>query len=178
MTDEANSVVSRHFNIQIRDEDDLEKIKVPVVTHDTAASEEQYQQLTEIMDGVIEVKKLGANGFCFWFAPWDEMIRWWGVQEALVDLYDRPEFVHKAIDKLVNAYLQHARPVRSTGPADAQQRLLPDRFRRPRLHRRAAASRTTTLHTCGRRTSGAAAPPRSSPTSRRGCTGSSRCSTS
>jgi len=104
VTDEANSVVSRRFKIQIRDEDDLEKIKVPVVTHDTAASEEQYEQLAEIMDGVVEVKKLGANGFCFWFAPWDEMIRWWGVQEAMVDLYDRPEFVHKAIDKLVNAY--------------------------------------------------------------------------
>ena len=106
VTDEASSVVSRHFKIQIRDEDDLEKIKVPVVTQDTAASEEQYEQLAEIMDGVIEVKKLGANGFWFWFAPWDEMIRWWGVQEAMVDLYDRPEFVHKAIDKLVNAYLR------------------------------------------------------------------------
>jgi len=104
VTDEANSVVSRHFKIQIRDEDDLDKIKVPVVTHDAAVSEQQYEQLSEIMDGVIEVKKLGANGFCFWFAPWDEMIRWWGVQEAMVDLYDRPEFVHKAIDKLVNAY--------------------------------------------------------------------------
>ncbi|MGO8724582.1 MAG: hypothetical protein ACLQRM_17895 [Acidimicrobiales bacterium] len=104
MTDEANTVVSRHFNIQIRDEDDLEKIKDPVVTHDVAASEEHYQQLCEIMDGVIEVKKLGANGFCFWFAPWDEMIRWWGVQEALMDLRDRPELVHKAIDRLVNAY--------------------------------------------------------------------------
>ena len=45
MTDEANTVVSRHFNIQIRDEDDLEKIKVPVVTHDSAASEQHYQQL-------------------------------------------------------------------------------------------------------------------------------------
>jgi len=105
VTDEANSVVSRHFNIQIRDEDDLEKIKVPVVTHDSGASEQQYEQLTEILSGVIDVKKLGANGFCFWFAPWDEMIRWWGVQEALVDLYDRPELVHKAIDRLVNAYL-------------------------------------------------------------------------
>jgi len=105
VTDEANTVVSRHFNIQIRDEDDLEKIKVPVVTHDSGASEQQYEQLTEILSGVIDVKKLGANGFCFWFAPWDEMIRWWGVQEALVDLYDRPELVHKAIDRLVNAYL-------------------------------------------------------------------------
>jgi hypothetical protein len=105
VTDEANTVVSRHFNIQIRDEDDLEKIKVPVVTHDSGASEQQYEQLTEILSGVIDVKKLGANGFCFWFAPWDEMIRWWGVQEALVDLYDRPELVHEAIDRLVNAYL-------------------------------------------------------------------------
>ena len=90
--------------IHLRDEDDLEKIKVPVVTHDNARSEGQYQQLREIMDGAIEVRKLGANGLLFWFAPWDELIRWWGVQEALVDLYDRPELVHKALDKLVNAY--------------------------------------------------------------------------
>ncbi len=105
ITDAANSIVSRHFNIQIRDEEDLEKIEVPVVTHDVAASEQQYQQLQEIFSGTIEVKTRGANGFCFWFAPWDEMIRWWGVQELLLDLYDRPELVHKAIDKLVNAYL-------------------------------------------------------------------------
>ena len=104
VTDEASSIVSRHFNIQMQDEDDLEKIKVPVVTHDAAASEQQYQQLQEILDGIIEVKKRGANGFCFWAAPWDHLIRAWGVQEAMVDLYDRPEFVHKAIDKLVNAY--------------------------------------------------------------------------
>src|ERR1019366_4592784 len=65
VTDEASFVVSRHFNIQIRDEDDLEKIKVPIVMHDSAASEVQYQQLREIFSGVIDVKKLGANGFCF-----------------------------------------------------------------------------------------------------------------
>jgi hypothetical protein len=105
VTDEANSIVSRHFNIQIRDEDDLEKIKVPVVTHDRVASEQQYQQLQEIFAGTVDVKTRGANGFCFWFAPWDEMIRWWGVQELLLDLHDRPALVHKAIDKLVNAYL-------------------------------------------------------------------------
>jgi hypothetical protein len=105
MTDEANSIVSRHFNIQIRDEDDLEKIKAPVVSHDARASEQQYRQLRDICDGIIEVKERGANGFCFWFSPWDEMIRWWGVHEFMLDLYDRPGLVHKAIDKLVNAYV-------------------------------------------------------------------------
>ena len=62
------------------------------------------EQLQAIFSGILDVEKRGANGFNFWFAPWDEMIRWWGVQEALIDLHDRPEFVHKAMDKLVNAY--------------------------------------------------------------------------
>ncbi|HYA44392.1 MAG TPA: hypothetical protein VED59_02215 [Acidimicrobiales bacterium] len=105
ITDAASSIVSRHFNVQIRDEDDLEKIKIPVVSHDQAASQDQYRQLAEVMDGVIDVKYRGANGFCFWFAPWDEMVRWWGPQELLRDLVDRPELVHHAIDKLTDAYL-------------------------------------------------------------------------
>ena len=123
LTDEANSVVSRHLNIQIRDEDDLEKIKVPVVTHDNAGSEAQYRQLREIMDGAIEVRKLGANGFLFWFAPWDELIRWWGVQEALIDLYDRPDLVHKA-----PAARLRPRPHPGQGPLG--QRGGPNLFRR------------------------------------------------
>ena len=104
-TDAENSVVSRHFHLQIRDEDDLEKIKMPVVTYDRVASDLQFQQMKEIFDGVIDVKKRGANGLLLWFAPWDELIRWWGVQEALTDLVDRPDLVHKAMEKLVNAYL-------------------------------------------------------------------------
>jgi len=40
-----------------------------------------------------------------WFAPWDELIRWWDVQEAMIDLVMRPELVHQAMDRLVNAYL-------------------------------------------------------------------------
>jgi hypothetical protein len=105
MTDKASSIVSRHFNVQIRDEDDLEKIKVPVVTHDAAASERHYQQLREILSGIIDVKKRGVNGFAFWVGPWDHLIRAWGIQEALVDMYDRPELIHKGIDKLMSAYL-------------------------------------------------------------------------
>ncbi|HMK96223.1 MAG TPA: hypothetical protein VK425_01690 [Acidimicrobiales bacterium] len=105
ITDVASSVVSRHFKVQIHDEDDLEKIKVPVVMHDPSASAEQFALLADIMDGVVEVKARGANGFCFWFAPWDEMVRWWGPTELLKDLVDRPELVHKAIRKLVSAYL-------------------------------------------------------------------------
>ncbi len=104
-TDDASDVVSRHFNFQIRDEEDLEKIETPVVAHDAVASEEHCQQLKEIFGGVLHVEKRGAPGFVTWFAPWDELIRWWGPQQALTDLVDKPDLVHKAMDRLVNAYL-------------------------------------------------------------------------
>jgi len=102
-TDERSSVVSRHFHVQIREEADLEKIKMPIVSHDEAASQQRYEMAEELFGDILRVEKRGAPGF--WFAPWDELIRWWGVQEALTDLYLNPELVHKAMDRLVTAYL-------------------------------------------------------------------------
>jgi len=41
-----------------------------------------------------------------WFAPWDQLVTWWGVEQVLTDLVDRPELVHAAMDRLVNAHLK------------------------------------------------------------------------
>jgi hypothetical protein len=57
----------------------------------------------DIFDGILEVQKRGAPGF--WFAPWDDIITWTGVQEGLMDLALRPEYIHKLVDRLVTAYL-------------------------------------------------------------------------
>jgi len=102
-TDPTNSVVSRHFHIQIKDEADVAKIKRPVVTHDEAATEECCQKRSEIFDGVLEVRKVGCGSF--WFAPWDSLVRWTGVQEVLLDLAMRPDYVHKVIGHLVDSWI-------------------------------------------------------------------------
>jgi hypothetical protein len=102
-TDDASSVVSRHFNRQIWDEQDIERIQTPVITHDAGASEERYQTLVALLGDIIPVRKRGMPGF--WFAPWDELIRWWTVEGAMVDLADRPELVQAAMERLVAAYL-------------------------------------------------------------------------
>ena len=102
-TDDQNSVVSRHFHIQIRDEADITRIKTPVVSHDEALTEECYQKRCEIFDGILKVGKSGVGSF--WFAPWDELVRWTGVQEVLMDMALRPEYVHKAIGRLVDCWL-------------------------------------------------------------------------
>jgi hypothetical protein len=102
-TDETNSVVSRHFHRQIVDPEDIAKIRMPQVTHDEAATEARYRQMCDVFGDILPVVKVGIKG-C-WFAPWDELIRWWGVQDAMVDLAMRPQMVNDVMSRLVDAYL-------------------------------------------------------------------------
>jgi hypothetical protein len=102
-TDATSDVVSRHFHIQIRDREDLEKIRMPIVTHNTAATEFRYQAMCEVYDGIMPVRKQGQTHI--WFTPWDYLVRWWGVQEAMMDLVERPDLVHAAVDRMVDAWM-------------------------------------------------------------------------
>lgn len=102
-TDETSGVVSRHFHPHIVNPEDVDKIKMPHVTHDVVATEERFAMLCDIFGNILPVRKVGFKGR--WFAPWDELIRWWGVEDAMRDLVDRPEMVEAAISRLVDAYM-------------------------------------------------------------------------
>ncbi|MDH7570562.1 MAG: hypothetical protein QHJ73_13355 [Armatimonadota bacterium] len=100
-------ILSRQFEAQIRDERDLERIRVPEVTHDTEASERTYHTLVDLFGDILTIQK---RGVCHvWFAPWDQLICWWDVEEALTDMALRPELVHAAMDRLVSAHLERLR---------------------------------------------------------------------
>jgi hypothetical protein len=102
-TDDTNDVVSRHFHPLIVNPEDILKIQMPQVTWDRETTEANYSAMCEIFAGILPVRKAGIKGR--WFAPWDELIRWWGVEDAMRDLVDRPEMVEAAISHLVDAYL-------------------------------------------------------------------------
>ena len=102
-TDEKSGIVSRHFHRQIFEPEDIDKIKMPKVTYDEAATEANYQRMCEVFGQIMPVSKVGQK--IGGFAPWDELIRWWGVEEALMDLIARPEMVTAIVSHLVDAYL-------------------------------------------------------------------------
>ena len=102
-TDDANDIVSREFHIQIRDFDDLEKIRMPQVTHNEAATEFRYRAMCEVYEGILPVRKTGQTHI--WYTPWDYLIRWWGVEEAMLDLVQRPDLVHAGVDRMVDAWM-------------------------------------------------------------------------
>ncbi len=102
-TDEANSIVSRHFHVQIKAPEDLEKIRMPKVIHYEAVTNASYDAMCGLFGDIMPVKKVGQKHI--WFTPWDYLIRWWGIQEAMIDLIERPEMVHDAVERMVQAWM-------------------------------------------------------------------------
>ena len=102
-TDAASDIVSRHFHKQIHDLADLEKIRMPVVTHNARATEYNFAAMCELYGDIMPVKKVGQTHI--WFTPWDYLIRWWGIEEAMIDMYQRPELVHAAVERMVDAWM-------------------------------------------------------------------------
>jgi hypothetical protein len=102
-TDAANDIISRHFKIQIRGDADLEKIKMPTVTHNEAATHYRYEAMCRVFGDIMPVVKQRQTHI--WFTPWDYLIRWWGIEEAMIDLVERPELVHAGVERMVDAWM-------------------------------------------------------------------------
>jgi hypothetical protein len=102
-TDSANEIVSRHFHVQIKEPTDIEKIQMPRVTHSETTTKVVYETMRDLFKDVIPVKKVGQTHI--WFTPWDYLIRWWGIEEAMMDMIDRPDMVHAAYERMVDAWM-------------------------------------------------------------------------
>jgi hypothetical protein len=102
-TDEESDIVSRHYHIQISDFADLDKIKMPVITHNEQATAFRFAAMKDVYAGIMPVKKLGQTHI--WFTPWDWLIRWWGIEEAMLDLYERPDLVNAAVGRMTDAWM-------------------------------------------------------------------------
>jgi len=103
ITDPESDVVSRKFHRQITEPEDIEKIANATITHDQAATEQRYEMMCDALGDIMPVRTEGIKGM--WFSPWDELIRWWGVQEAMMDLVLRPQMVNDIVSRLVDVYI-------------------------------------------------------------------------
>ena len=102
-TDESSDIVSRHFNIQVKEPDDIAKIQMPKVTHYKEVTNLMYATMSDLFQDIMPVKKVGQTHI--WFTPWDYLIRWWGIQEAMTDLIMRPEMVNEGVERMVQAWM-------------------------------------------------------------------------
>lgn len=102
VTDPKNSVVGHRYIDQLQTEEDLEKIHMPEVVLDEEATARIEEQAHDIFDGIIGIR---MQGLIPNFAVWDRLVEWHGVENSIIDLVDRPEFVHKMMSRITGAYL-------------------------------------------------------------------------
>lgn len=102
-TDPRNDVVSHHYNDQLRTDADLEKIRFPEISHDERATAEVEEKAHELFDGILEVRMQGA---CPVYAPFDIIVCWKGAEPLLYDMADRPEFVHRIVQRVTDGQLR------------------------------------------------------------------------
>ena len=102
-TDEKNDIYSRHFKVQIKEPEDIEKIKMPKITYMEKATQYSFDAMNDLYSNIIPVKRTGQTHI--WYTPWDFLIRWWGIEEVMTDLYMRPEMIHAAYERMVDAWM-------------------------------------------------------------------------
>ena len=100
-TDSTNKIVSREYEDVLEDESALELMHDPVFTLRPDKDAERMEYYTELLGNSIPLR---LTGFGFYYnSPWDKITRLRGVEPILMDMYDRPEYLHAIMDKFVSA---------------------------------------------------------------------------
>ena len=100
-TDSVNNIVSREFRDVLEDESALERMHDPVFTLHPEKDAEALEFYTELLGDSIPIRLYGFD--YFYYAPWDKITRLRGVEPILMDMYDRPEYLHEIIKKFTSA---------------------------------------------------------------------------
>ncbi len=87
----------------IRGESDVAKIRPTEVMCDRAAGDRNAALLDSLVGDLVEVRQVGVT--TTWFAPWDTLIQWYGIQELYTDMIDRPELVRLAIARMTDVMI-------------------------------------------------------------------------
>ena len=110
--DPSNSVVGHLYIDQLQTEEDLEKIRTPEIRFDEAATAQALEKAEAIFDGILPVRLQGSVPN---FAPWDVIVQWHGVENSILNLIDRPDFIHKIMSRLTDAMLSRLDQLEAQG---------------------------------------------------------------
>ena len=119
VTDPNNVIVGHAYRQQLKDEADIAKLVEPQLYEDEAETGRRQEEAEKIFSGVLDVHMQGMN---WYFTLWDTLVEWMGPEQMLIDIVDRPEFLHMAIDKLVYVNERIVLQAETKGFADNKNR--------------------------------------------------------
>ncbi|MDD3347216.1 hypothetical protein [Oscillibacter sp.] len=113
LTKDRQGQATVHFKALINTMDDVEKIKTPVVEHDEAETKERWRVMNEIFDGILKVR---LHGRCYWnIAPWDDILEWMGMGDAMMRFYEDPDLMHACAKRYIDCSIEWYKKYESMG---------------------------------------------------------------
>jgi len=103
VTDASNAVKGHLYENQLAKDEDLDKIQMPLISHDEAQTERNMSFATDLFGDSIELRPWS---FVPYVGIWDVITTWMGAEAVLTALVDRPDFMHRVAGKLSQGYLQ------------------------------------------------------------------------
>jgi hypothetical protein len=101
-TDTTNSVVAHRYLNQFQSMDDLEKVRMPVITHDLTETNRRMEIAHALFDGLLDVRPWGIDPY---LSLWDPISTWMGVENALYAIIDHPEMMHGLVARMTDGYM-------------------------------------------------------------------------
>jgi hypothetical protein len=100
---ENSDVLSHKYENQFNSIDDvMNKVKMPVITHDTAETKRRMEAAHWLFDGVMPLRE---EGFDPYLSIWDPIALWMSVEGALYGLVDKPDMMHALSKRIVDGYM-------------------------------------------------------------------------
>jgi hypothetical protein len=92
-SDTGTYAAAHAYTDQLQTEDDLSRLHEPEIVYDLAASEEALAVAEDVFSGLMEVELVGRRGLHY--NIWDRIATFRGVDNLLLDLALRPDFMHR-----------------------------------------------------------------------------------
>lgn len=119
---DTGAYISAHeFQDQLQTEADLAKILIPEIAYNREATEANLAFVREVFDGLLPVK---VQGHGLGASIWDRIATLRGVDNLLLDLAMRPEFMHRIAARFAEVSAAEFRQLEEQGLLDPDQVLL------------------------------------------------------
>lgn len=91
-------VAAHEYTDQLKTDDDLEKLRLPEITYDGEGTERAAELAGDVFSGLMPVE---VSGTALHYNIWDRIATYRGVDNLLLDLAMRPEFMHRTARKFM-----------------------------------------------------------------------------
>lgn len=95
-------VKSHHYINQIREPEDIAKIRTPQITLDAAEEAAIVETARRVFEGILPFRMVGMT---MHLGIWDSISMWMGVENCYLELMDRPEMMHQLMETLTRGLI-------------------------------------------------------------------------